>query len=86
MNVNERGGAKDALTTKMKTLSAEANALSATATRMVQIIDEALSKGENVSVQPQMMFLTGALMRMTKDLGVVEHLQQLGFTPRKPSK
>lgn len=54
-----------------------------TAAKMVQAIDEAMEVGSTVSLQPQVNFLTGALFRMAKDWGVIEHMQSRGAKSRR---
>jgi len=56
-----------------------------TAAKISQAMVQALEQGGTVNIQPQIQFLTGAYARILKDFGVVEHLQYLGATQKKPT-
>lgn len=62
----------------MNNVSAEAESIAGAAAKIVQRIEEIRQQGGLLNVQPQIMFLTGAMARMMKDLGVAEHLQKHG--------
>src|SRR5262245_15472692 len=55
-----------------------ADEVQGTMTLIVNRLNEVLDKGGTASIQPQIAFLTSALMRMQKDWGVVEMCQQTG--------
>lgn len=64
----------------------EAAGIAGAAAKIVAASQEALTDGGNISIQGQVAYLTGALARLMKDLGVVEHLQRHGAAaPRKGS-
>jgi len=46
--------------------------------------EKVLATGGRLEVAPQMHFLVGALMRLVKDIAVVEHLQKLHTAQRRP--
>lgn len=46
--------------------------------------EEVLARGGRLEVAPQMAFLVGALMRLVKDVAVIEHLQKLHTEQRRP--
>lgn len=56
----------------------ECEAIAGAATKIAQKIEETRNTGGMLNIQPQIMFLTGAMARMLKDLGVAEHLQKHG--------
>ena len=70
---------------RLEQIRAEATSIAGTAVKISQAINEVLDRGGMTHIQPQMAFLTSAIARMTKDWGVVEHLQSLGTSQRKPS-
>jgi hypothetical protein len=61
----------------------EAAAIAGAAAKIVQASQQALSEGGTLSIQAQATFLTGAYLRLLKDLGVVEHLQKHGTQQKK---
>jgi hypothetical protein len=46
------------------------------ARRIAQAAEEAIETSGSLNMQPQMAFLTGALIRLVKDWGSVEHMQK----------
>lgn len=56
------------------------------ASKILQLIAQNREQGGTLVIQPQIMFLTGAVLRMMKDVGVVEHLQRHGTAVRGKSK
>lgn len=62
----------------MNNVLTEAESIAGAATKIVQKIQEIRQQGGMLNIQPQIMFLTGAMARMMKDLGVAEHLQRHG--------
>jgi hypothetical protein len=58
--------------------------LAGTANKIIQTLDEVLEKGGTVNIQSQMAFITSVNARMTKDCGVIEHLQSHGAVIRRP--
>lgn len=62
----------------------EARNIAAAAIRLVNEVKEAADHKTPALLQPQLGFIVGALMRLTKDAGVVEHLQALVAEARTP--
>lgn len=62
----------------MNNVLTEAEGIAGAATKIAQKIQEIRDRGGMLNIQPQIMYLTGAMARMMKDLGVVEHLQKHG--------
>lgn len=69
---------------RLQQIQNEALSLAGTATKIAQEINQVLDRGGMAHIQPQMQYLTGAYARMSKDWGVVEHLQHNGVSQRKP--
>lgn len=69
--------------TRLETMRGDADAIAGTALRLAQAIQEVLDTGGTVKVQPQINFLTGAVLRMVKDWGVVEQLQSYGVVQKR---
>lgn len=63
-----------------------ANQLAHAATLVMHRAEEADAQGGRLVAAEQMNFLVGAMMRLVKDVGVVEHLQSLDVAEGKPSK
>lgn len=63
----------------------QAEAIRGTADMIANAIAESLAAGGQISIQPQIAFLTSAFARMQKDWGVVEQLQQQGVRHRPAS-
>jgi hypothetical protein len=66
---------KEVRAAKLKALIVEADSLAGTARHVEQAATEALAEGNDVNLQKQMAFMTGALARMLKDWGAIEYLQ-----------
>lgn len=64
----------------------EVTGLAGTAAKMASAINEVLSQGGTVNLQPQLNFITGAHARLLKDIGVVEHLQHMGVAQKPAPK
>lgn len=64
--------------TRIEQLQKSAAECAGTMQLIAHRLQEVLDKGGSASIAPQMHFLTSTLMRMQKDLGVVEHLQANG--------
>lgn len=62
----------------MNNVLTEAEGIAGAATKIAQKIQEIRQQGGLLNIQPQIMYLTGAMARMMKDLGVAEHLQKHG--------
>jgi len=62
---------------RLARIEEEAGQPAKAATLIEQSTQETIAQGGLLKVGPQMAFLTGALMRLTKDIGVLEHLQKL---------
>ena len=63
---------------KVESLARDAEEAAGTLRLIANRLAETLERGGAASIQPQMAFLFGALARMQKDWGVVEHLQAQG--------
>lgn len=72
------------LTDRLRHIAQDAEAFAACAEKLGQMAEEAAKNGTAVILQPQVQFLTGALARLQKDWGVVEHLQRHGALPLTP--
>lgn len=68
--------------TRLAQMQTEAEQLAGNARMIADAIAETLATGGKLSIQPQMAFMTGTLMRMAKDWGVVEQLQHQGVAHR----
>lgn len=66
----------------MRNVAQEAEGIARAAIKIANMIEETATKGGTVQIQPQVVYLTGAMARMMKDLGVVEHLQKHGAAIR----
>jgi len=65
---------------KLASLAQDALSVAEAAKRVAQAAAEAAHEHHHLNVATQMHFLTGALMRMVKDVGVIEHLQKYAST------
>lgn len=72
--------------TRLRAIAREAEAAAQTAHKLHQAALEAESTGSNLDVQHYVAFLTGALARVQKDWGVVEHLQAIAAEQKGPRK
>lgn len=70
---------KTELNAAMDHVVAEAEGIAGAATKIVQKIEEVRQQGGVLNIQPQIMYLTGAMARMLKDIGVAEHLNKHGI-------
>jgi hypothetical protein len=61
---------------KVTVVATEAANIADCAQRVANAADEARESGDHLNIQPQIGYLTGALARLIKDWGVVEHLQK----------
>jgi hypothetical protein len=61
----------------LRAIAEGATQLASAAERIAQVAEEAhnASARSHIQVQPQINFLTGALARLIKDWGVLEHIQ-----------
>ncbi|MBM3271702.1 hypothetical protein FJY94_00220 [Candidatus Kaiserbacteria bacterium] len=62
----------------------EAEAAAGNLQMIISEIKQVLEQGGTISIQAQMAFVFGAFLRMQKDWGVTEHVQQLGARQKKP--
>jgi hypothetical protein len=69
---------------RLAQLQTEADNLAGAARKISDTIAETLARGGSVSIQPQIAFITGSMLRMMKDWGVIEQLQQQG-TQHRPT-
>ena len=65
---------------KLSMLANDAASVAECARRVALACAEAAHNHGHVNVATQMHFLTGALLRMVKDVAVIEHLQKFGST------
>ena len=68
---------------KVTVVATEAANIADCAQRVAAAADEARENGNLLSIQPQIGYLTGALARLIKDWGVVEHLQKFQALARQ---
>lgn len=68
---------------RLDRVAEEAGNLAKAATLIEQMTQEVIAQGGQLTVSPQMSFLVGAMMRLTKDIGVIEHLQRLTVAERQ---
>src|SRR5215472_1048439 len=61
---------------RLGNITESAQQLAHAADLIAKAAEEAMATGTGISVQPQLNFITGALMRLAKDCGVGEHLQK----------
>lgn len=71
------------LQTALKNSLGEAEGIAFNATLIANAIAEAQANGGQIQVQGQINYLTGAMARLLKDLGVVEHLQRHGAAAQR---
>lgn len=69
---------------RMTQMQQDAETLVGVAQLIANRLAQVLACGGASSVQQQMAFITGAVARMQKDWGVIEHLQAQGGTVKKP--
>lgn len=62
--------------TVIEHIGTEAERIAGAARLIADLAGEVLQNGGQLNIQQQLMFLTGALMRLQKDAGVLEHLQR----------
>lgn len=62
---------------RLRAIQREAEGLAQTSARIAGACAQAEALSERLDIQPQVQFLVGALARVQKDWGVVEHLQAL---------
>ncbi len=64
---------------RLRAIQQNASQIAGTARQIELAIDELLAKGGIINVQGQIAYIVGAMMRMQKDFGVIEQLQQYGI-------
>jgi hypothetical protein len=64
---------------RLRTVRDNASQLSGAARQIELAIDEVLARGGILNAQAQIAYMVGSIMRMQKDLGVIEQLQQYGI-------
>jgi hypothetical protein len=83
---NSKAANSDSLPTvhekRLRTVRENASQLAGTARQIELMIDEVLGRGGILNAQAQVAYIVGAVMRMQKDLGVIEQLQQYGIRHR----
>lgn len=67
---------------RLEQVVAEAENLGGAAYRIAQMATEVLHRGGRLQADPQLSFIVGALMRLTKDVGVISQLQAEGVGQR----
>ncbi len=71
---------------RVEAVRREAQNVSGTAKLIANLCAEVLESGGAPELQKHVAFLTGALARMQKDLGVIEHFGSEGVRVRPPSQ
>lgn len=69
---------------RLTTILRDAEAAVGNLQMIISEIRQTLEQGGTISIQPQMAFVVSTFLRMQKDWGVTEHLQQLGARLKKP--
>lgn len=69
---------------RLRTIAREAEAAAQTAAKLCGAAKEAEASHTRLEVQHYIAFLTGALARIQKDWGVVEHLQAIKAETKRP--
>lgn len=72
--------------TLLERIEEEAHRVTHNGALIASQIEELKIKGGKLDIQAQMNFLTGAHMRMMKDLGAIEHLQKRGVVQKPAPK
>lgn len=72
--------------TRIRAIAREAEAAAQTAAKLCHAAKEAEATNGLLDVQHYLAFLTGALARLQKDWGVVEHLQAIDAERKGPRK
>lgn len=67
----------------IKSIQSEADNIAGAARKLADMCGEVLTTGGRITVAAQANFLTGAMLRLVKDLGVLEHLQAHGVVQFK---
>jgi len=70
--------------TKLGQLAEGARQLADCADKIEKMANQVAYTGGTVSLQPQINFLVGSLMRLQKDWAVLEHLQSIGAKSNRP--
>lgn len=71
---------------RLRRIATEAGSLAHAASLIMHRADEIEAGGGRLEISEQVSFLVGAIMRLTKDFGVVEHLERLDIIEGKASK
>ena len=67
---------------RLEAIATEAGGIADNASRIAAMAGEVLDTGGTLSVQPQVAYMVSALMRLVKDIGVLEQLQGEGVEQR----
>lgn len=72
--------------TRITAIRDEAASSAGTLLKIVQECNQVLEQGGGIAIQPKMAFVNGSVLRMQKDLGAVEFMQQKGAVQKKQPK